>query len=109
MGEAVPWAPNRAAATTPTTRAAAMERGRRLAIPDIRVRNSPRRPRCPASASGLLLFLVLLFYFPRRIIRDLDIPVLSHWRTVVVLLLVLILLALALRKSARPGPQPAAA
>src|SRR5205823_10959335 len=60
LAEAVPWAPNRAAATTPTTRAAAMERGRRLAIPDIRVRNSPRRPRCPASASGLLLFLVLL-------------------------------------------------
>jgi hypothetical protein len=62
----------------------------------------------------LFLAAVLLFYFPRRIIRDrlaepYDLPVLSHWRTVVVLALVLTLLVVGLRQSARRSLQPAPA
>jgi hypothetical protein len=63
----------------------------------------------PGPGLGLgLLALVLLFYFPRRIIRELDMPVLSHWRTLVVLAMLVTLLVLGLRRSARRAPQPAA-
>ncbi len=48
-----------------------------------------------------LLFLVLLFNFPRRIVRQLDVPLLSHWRTLVVLALLMMLLTAALSQSAR--------
>lgn len=57
----------------------------------------------------VLLALVLLFYFPRRVIRELDMPVLSHWRTLVVLALLAALLALGLRQFGRRGKAAAVA
>ena len=46
----------------------------------------------------LLVPLVFLFLFPERFIRMFGIPVLTHWRTVVVLLLVSLVLALSTQK-----------
>jgi hypothetical protein len=42
--------------------------------------------------------LMLLFVFPRRQVRKLDIPVLSHWRTVLTLILIGLVIGFSLRR-----------
>jgi hypothetical protein len=47
--------------------------------------------------------LVLLLLFPRRLVRALDVPVLSHWRTLVALLILGTVVVLSVRRrSGRP-------
>lgn len=50
--------------------------------------------------SGTLL-LVFLFLFPRRIVRNFDIPVLNHWRTVVVLILLTVVIVLSIQHQSK--------
>jgi Glycosyltransferase family 87 len=59
-------------------------------------------------SNGPLLFLLgALFLLPRRFVRELDVPVLCHWRTLVALVLLLMLLIVALRQPARRQLQAA--
>lgn len=51
------------------------------------------------------VFLLGLFMLPRRIVRTFEIPVLNHWRTVIVLLFLIILIFLVLSEKTSPQPE----
>lgn len=62
----------------------------------------------PAYGAAFAVLMLLLF-FPQRVVRDLHSPVLNHWRTPLVLLLGLLVLALSVRSRQQQEVVPAMA